>query len=173
MRFIAENHANKAVFWVWSETKAQGEITFFFLRIILKTLLFPDFSSSSPCQFRQTFRRGPFTTERRLWTRFRWWFGWPHPSSSWCSPGTTKCQLAEKQPAGAISGKKGQLVDCLFAFAAIWSPGLRWWCGLRNRTCTETSPETTVWDFLAWKLAATWPEPSWCRLRWWFCCQTF
>jgi hypothetical protein len=56
MWFIVESHVNKAVFVVWTETNAQGEITSF-LRIILKTLLFRDFSSPSPYQFRRTFRQ--------------------------------------------------------------------------------------------------------------------
>ncbi len=75
---------------MWSETNTQGKITI--IRIILKTPLFRNFYSPSPCQFRRTFHSGPSTAEwlRRtcLWRLFRW----PNPSLSWCAHGATTYQ---------------------------------------------------------------------------------
>ncbi len=70
----------------------------------------------------------------------------------------------------------GQAAD--HVFAVIWSPGLRWQCGLQwqrwlwHRPCTENYPGTTIGDFLVWKSTGTLPETSWRRLRCWFCPRT-
>ncbi len=59
-----------------------------------KNSIISDFFRPRPCWFRQTFRSGPSTSEWRRQTRFWWRFGLPYPSSSWCSPGTTRRQSA-------------------------------------------------------------------------------
>ncbi len=45
--------------------------------------------------------------------------------------------------------------------------------GLGHRPCTEVSPGTRKRIFLAWRSDGTGAEPSWCKLRWRFCRQTF
>ncbi len=53
-----------------------------------------------------------------------------------------------------------KLADCLDAFAAIKSPGMRLLWSLFLQPCTKPGPGTTVWDFLAWNSAETLPEAA-------------
>ncbi len=43
----------------------------------------------------------------------------------------------------------GRVANPLAVFSAIWTPRIRWQCGLVLCLCMETSPWTTIWDLSA------------------------
>ncbi len=81
--------------------------------------------------------------------------------SSWGCPGTGRgqpaltCSPKEKKVRCGNIRRIGRLPDCFDTFAAIWSPGLRLWCGLGHCRVTETHRGTTIWTFSACKFSRT------------------
>ncbi len=135
---------------VWSETNAQGEITF--IRIILKTpfyfrtilVLIP---VDSPCQFRRTFHSSPNGGSRLVFGD-----GADDPIKARLDAllgQQDACQLrlrslTEKQECRGNIRQIGQVVFCLYEFPAILSPRLWHQCWLWHRPWTETSPGMTI-----------------------------
>ncbi len=125
---------NTCIYEVWSESNAQGEITF--ILIIFKTPLFWDFLGLIPASL-----DGLNTAELQQQTHF-----WrPHPSLSWSSPGTTRRQPAVTSLSNTETRPLGHyliewIADRFYAFASFWSPEAAAW------TWTSSHYRDQSWD---------------------------